>query len=175
MTKRRKTAHRADAKLTVWLRTVLESGEDFFDNLPEKLMLLDEWGKRRNVERCPTAMQFLRTQWELYSEEVMTHFVQRFPGQRPWAFWQWSSPEPREAEVFGDGSNAEQQKQKDLALFLLHNLLSRAEQTALEKQISELERLRIGDRPIAGEKPTSRDLSARCPTGLLPNRRQPGR
>jgi len=152
MTKRRKTPHRADAKLTVWLRTILECGSDLFDDLPGNLVVLDQWGKRRAPEHSPAAMEFLCKQWELYSEEVLTHYIQRFPGQRPWAFWQWSSPEPRVTVAFGDGSGASEQKQKDLALLLLHNLLSRAEQTALEKQISELEQLRIGAGTLEGEK-----------------------
>ena len=75
---------------------------------------------------------------------LMTHFTARFPGRRPWAYWIWSTPEPRAVVDLGDGSGAAEQKTKDLALLIRNGLLSPAEEKALEKELDEIKRARAG-------------------------------
>jgi hypothetical protein len=34
--------------------------------------------------------------WATYRELVLDHYIKRHPGSRPWAWWRFSAPEPRQ-------------------------------------------------------------------------------
>ena len=65
-------------ELTGPVRTFLESGN----------ILDDSYGWTFDEPR-------FRKIWEDNKDEIIAHFIEKFPTQRPEAFWQYSSPEPR--------------------------------------------------------------------------------
>jgi hypothetical protein len=92
MTIKRKTPHKAEAKLDAELRSILIIGDDImgrFRNLsPEKLELK------------------LRELWELHREEVMKFHIESEPLSRPACWWKYDSPVPRPEIVWTDASDS---------------------------------------------------------------------
>jgi hypothetical protein len=46
----------------------------------------------------------LRAEWERLREDLLLEHTSLHPGQRPWGWWRWESPEPRRR--VGDGPAA---------------------------------------------------------------------
>jgi len=116
----------------------------------------------------PTEAQ-LREFWELHSDQLLRDYIRKFPGRRPWAFWQFSIPalglpEPwfrwdisTRGKIGGvasrDINNPGRYPQSEY--LESHNLLSADERAALA---AEVERLRgLGARTQARR----RELEAR--------------
>ena len=43
----------------------------------------------------PESLAAMRKAWQEIGESVTAEHISEKPGTRPWAWWQWASPEPR--------------------------------------------------------------------------------
>jgi hypothetical protein len=85
----------------------------------------------------------LRELWAIHGEEVTRVYIAQYPGRRPACWWMFSSPVPRPEIIWtGDAiggdpyaNDRERQRVREVAILLRHNLLTAAEQDALEDPV----------------------------------------
>ena len=61
----------------------LRTGFDFFG---------ESWGDHPSA----ADLDEMKTAWEDCQDAVLAEHIERFPCSRPWAWWEFSSPEPRD-------------------------------------------------------------------------------
>jgi len=69
-------------------RIQLQTGHDYFD---------EAWGPRSSWSAAD--LDEMRSAWSDCQDAVLADHLERFPCSRPWAWWQFSSPEPRDEAI----------------------------------------------------------------------------
>ena len=81
---RKKKPSRKASEIPPGVREILETGD------------LGEYGSDWNLFQCRWRKEKTREYWEAHRDEILPSWVERFPGTRPWGWWQVEAPLPRQ-------------------------------------------------------------------------------
>jgi hypothetical protein len=88
--KRRKGFRRRIApELSTTSVFLMLNGNDFFGEWRGSALEADQAWK------SPEAEQYIRNLWSGWREFLLTQWISHYPGTRPWAWWMFDAPEPR--------------------------------------------------------------------------------